>query len=131
MLVTASRPDTSLPIDVQGELALDGPADSAVTLTADGAQLVLAAPGWANLHALGPRSLAARRRALMTAVTALRTLSLTLHVRVDGRRAFGLGEGVKTTLLARLLGLASTDIRFSNLVSLLRSPAAAPRAGLR
>ena len=68
---------------------------------------------------------------LATAIGGLRALGLTLDVDVDGRRAFGLGDGVKTTLLARLLGLDSTDIRLSNVVSVLRSRAAAPDAGLR
>ena len=82
-------------------------------------------PGWATLHGLGPRSLLARRRALVTATRALRMSRLTLDVDVDGRRAFGLGEGVRTTFLARLFGLASADIRVSNLVSLLSARDAA------
>ena len=64
---------------------------------------------------------------LATSIAALRKLSMTLDVTVDGRRAFGIGDGVKATLLARVLGLASTDIRFSDLVSLLRSRGAARR----
>ena len=129
--MTASRPDNRLPIDVQGELRLEGPTASAVTLAAHGSRLRLAAPGWANLARLGPRSLLAQRRMLATAIGGLRALGLTLDVDVDGRRAFGIGDGVKTTLLARLLGLNSTDIRFSNVVSVLRSRAAEPDAGLR
>ncbi|MBT8083269.1 MAG: hypothetical protein KJO56_12665 [Gammaproteobacteria bacterium] len=129
--MTASRPDTALPIDVYGELRLDGPSQSRVTLRASGSRLTLAVPGWATLHDLGPRSLLARRRALVIATRALRTSRLTLDVDVDGRRAFGLGEGVRRSLLARLFGLASGDIRVSNVVSLLRSRGAARHADRR
>lgn len=131
VLAMASRPDPRLPIDVQGELRLDGPETSPVTLTADGSQLNLAAPGWASLHALGPRSLLAQRRTLATAIDALRTLGLTLDVSISGRRAFGLGAGIRPTLLARLLGLASIDIRFSDVFSLMRSRAAGRDADRR
>lgn len=129
--MTASRPDTALPIDVDGELRLDGPSGRPVALTARGSQLSLAVAGWANLNEFGPGSLRARRRALATAIKALRVLRLRLDVAVGGERAFGIGEGVKTTLLARLFGLPSTDLRVSNLVSLMRSRAAARRASRR
>ena len=100
-------------------------------LRAEGSLLTLALPGWATLQGLGPRSLLARRRALVIATRALRKTRLTLDVDVDGRRAFGLGEGVRTTLLARLLGLSSADIRVANVVSLLRPRGAARHAGPR
>ena len=128
MPVTVLRPKTLLPIDVQGEFRLDGPEARSIKLTAHGSRLRLAAPGWVSLHGLGPRSLLEQRRILATAVGALRTLSLSLDIFVDGRRAFGLGEGIRTTLLARLLGLTSADIRLSNVVTFLRSRAAAPYA---
>ena len=124
MLVTASKPDTAAPIDVQGELILNGPSDRAVMLTATGSQLVLDSPAWTNLQGLGPHSLAAQRCALVNVTSTLRTLSLTLQLRIDGRRTFGIGSGIKTTLFARLLGLPSTDIRLSHVVNWLRSRAA-------
>ena len=125
MLVTAPRPEPRLAIDVQGQLRLEGPTARAVTLSADGSQLRLEAPEWEDLHGLGPISLLAQRRTLATMTAALRKLSLRLDVNVAGRRAFGLGAGVKTTLLARLMGLSAVDVRISNVVSLLRSRAAA------
>ncbi len=129
--MTASRPDSALPLDIHGELSLQGPYGNAVTLTADGSQLLFATPGWESLHGLGPQSLAAKRRALATAAVALNKHRLSLDVSVDGHRAFGIGAGVKTTLLARFLGLASIDLRFSNVLSLLRSRPVARDAGLR
>ncbi len=123
--VTAPRPDIALPIDVHGELRLDGPSSGHATLSAKGPLLRLAVPGWATLHSLGPTSLPAKRRALKIAISTLKTSRLSLDVSVGGRRAFGLGEGVRTTLLARLLRLESADIRVKNVVSLLRSRGAA------
>ena len=122
--MTASKPDNTLPIDVHGELRLDGPSGRPATLTAEGSQLCLAVPGWANLAGFAPGSLTARRRAIIAATKTLSVMRLRLDIQVDGQRAFGLGEGVRTTLLARLLGLGSTDLRLSDLVSLLRSRAA-------
>ena len=118
--MTASRPDLALPIDVQGELRLEGPAADTLTLTARGSRLRLSARAWSGLRGLGPRSLAARRRTLGSAIRALTVAGLTLDITVEGRRAFGLGAGVTPSLLARLLGLSSTDIRLSNVISLLR-----------
>lgn len=122
--MTASKPDAVLPVDVTGELRLDGPSNSHVTLSGEGSLLRLGVPGWANLHGLGPRSLGAQRRALVNVTGMLNTLSLTLDVNIDGKRAFGLGKGVKTTLLARVVGLTSADLRFSHVVKLLRTRAA-------
>lgn len=125
MHVTVSRPDTLLPVDVTGEFRLDGPSSSRAILSAHGSLLRLAVPDWADLHGLGPRSIRAQRRALVTATGVLKRMSLTLDVNVDGQRIFGLGEGVRTTLLARLVGLTSADLRISNVVELIRSRAAA------
>ena len=121
--MTVSRPDITLPIDVRGDVCLVSPSGRQVTLRASGSELRLAVPGWAEFGQLGPRSLLAQRRALATALRSLRKLCLTLEVNVDGRRAFGLGHGVRTSLLARLLGLTSTDIRLATLVEFVRSRA--------
>jgi hypothetical protein len=94
-------------------------------LRAEGSELYLAVPRWAEFQRLGPRSLMTRRRALVTTIRALRKLSLTLRIDVAGHRAFGLGAGVRTTMLARLLGLPSADIRLSTVINLLRARAAA------
>ncbi len=123
------RPDTALPIDIHGEVLLHDPSGNAVTLRAEGSRIRLATRGWESLHRLGPQSLVAKRRALVAVIVALNKLRLTLDVSVDGHRAFGIGAGVKTTLPARLLGLASVDIRLSDVLRLLRSRAAAPHAG--
>jgi hypothetical protein len=123
--VTVSRPDITLPIDVRGDVCLVGPSGRQVTLRAAGSELLLAVPGWAELKLLGPRSLLAQRRALAATLRALRTLHLTLRVDVGGQPAFGLGHGVRTSWLARLLGLASADIRFAAVAQLLRSRAVA------
>lgn len=123
--MTASKPDTALPIDVQGDLCIDVPSGRQVRLKAEGSQLHLAVPGWAELSRLGPGSLLARRRTLAASTRALQRLSLSLHIQVDGQRVFGLGAGVKTSFIARLLGLSSADIRFSTVINLLRSRATA------
>lgn len=129
--VTVSKPDIRLPVDAQGELFLDGPNGCRVTAHATGSRLHVAAPGWSELRQLGPRSLMAKRRALKATIRALETLGLTLDLAVAGHRAVGLGAGVKPTLLARLLGLTSTDIRFSTVIEFLRSPATARPSGNR
>ena len=67
------------------------------------------------------------RRALATSINALKTLSLSVDVEIEGNRALGFGEGVKTTLVARLLGLNSADIRLATIIRLLRSRAAERR----
>lgn len=112
-----------MPIDVRGDICLDAPSGRRVTLRANGSELRLAVPGWAELGHLGPRSLLSQRRTLATALRSLRLLRLTLEVDVGGHRAFGLGPGVRTSLLARLLGLASADIRIATVVQLLRARA--------
>ena len=125
MPVTASRPDVLLPIDVRGDICLDGPSGRQVRLEANGSEIRLTVPGWAEFSQLGPRSLLSQRRALAATLRALQKLRLTLEINVGERRAFGLGAGVRTSLLARLLGLASADIRFAHVLKLLRSRAIA------
>lgn len=117
----APRPDITLPIDVRGDVCLVGPSGRELTLSATGSELRLAVPGWAELRQLGPRSLLSQRRALASALRSLKTLRLALQIDVDGLSAFRLGHGVRTSWLARLLGLASADLRFASLVQLLRS----------
>jgi hypothetical protein len=114
-----------LPVDVHGELCIDSPSGALIALQADGAQLRLTVPRWADLQQFGPRALLGQRRAIVTAIRALRTSNLTLNISVGGRHAAGFGAGVKTTMLARLLGLASADIRLSTIVNFLRARAAA------
>lgn len=121
--MTVPRPDITLPVDVRGNVCLVGPSGREITLEGTGAELRLAVPGWAEFNQLEPRSLLSQRRALAAMLRSLKTLGLTLNIDVDGQRAFGLGDGVRTSWLARLLGLASADIPFTNLVQLLRSRA--------
>ena len=125
MRVTASRPDIALPIDVRGDICLDGPSGRRVMLTATGSELHLAVPGWTELHQLGPRSLLSQRSALAATLRALNKLRLTLDIDVDGQSAVRLGSAVKPSWLARMLGLGSTDIRFATVIKLLRSRASA------
>lgn len=120
MLVTASKPDIKLPVDIHGELSLVGPSGLPVKLQGVGSRLRVAAPDWAELSQIGPRSLLTRRRVLKGLIRSLETLGLSLEVVVAGKRAFEFGAGVKATLLARFFGLASADIRFSNVFKLLR-----------
>jgi hypothetical protein len=112
-----------MPIDVRGNVCLVSPSGRELTLDATGSELRLAVPGWAELPQLGPRSLWSQRRALATALRSLETLRLRLRIDVDGRPAFGLGHGVRTSWLARLLGLASTNIRLADLIQILKSRA--------
>lgn len=123
--MTAPRPDIPLPIDVRGAVRFDGPAGSRVTLEGNGSALRLALPGWADAARIGPASLLATRRALVNALRLLDRACLTLAVEVDGQRALVLGAGVKPTLLARLLGMASADIRVATVARFLWSRATA------
>ncbi len=118
--MTASRPDTALPIDVRGDVRLDTPSGHRATLRATGSALYLDVPGWTDLDRLAPRSLMWKRRAVAAAIRSLDTLSLTLEVIVAGRRAFALGPGVKTTWSARLLGLGSADIRLTTIFEFVK-----------
>ena len=117
------KPDIDLPIDVVGNLHLEDPTGHLLRLKAEGSRLRLAVPAWAGLHGLGPRSLLGQRRRLAAATRSLQRLRLTLDIDVAGHRVFALGAGVKSSLLARLLGLGSTDIGFSTVVNFLRSRA--------
>jgi hypothetical protein len=129
--VTVLKPDRKTPLDIHGELCLDAPTGRQLKLSASGSRLSLDVPGWIELRGLGPRSLLAQRRRLAAMTRLLQRLRLTVDVDIDGDRAFGLGAGVKTSLLARLLGLTSTDLSFSTAIRLLRSRASAPRADRR
>jgi hypothetical protein len=121
--VTVSNPDARLPVNVRGDLRVDSPSGATLRLHADGNQLFLAVPRWAELDRLGPRSMMARRRALVDTIRHLRTLGLAMTIDVAGRRALGIGDGVKTTLLARMLGIRSADLRFSSVVNALKARA--------
>ena len=114
-------PETRLPIDLQGQLTLDGPSGRTLRLQARGSRLLLVSPGWPELRKLGPRSMMGRRKSLAATIRSLRALDLSLHVEVDGRRAAAFGAGAKTSLVARLLRLKSADIRFSTVVRFLAS----------
>ena len=127
--VTVLKPDIELPIDVVGNLHLESPLGNPLRLKAEGSRLLLAVPAWAELHGLGPRSLFVQRRGFAVATRSLRRLRLTLEINIDGHRAFTLGSGVKTSLLARMLGLGSTDIGVSSVVNFLRSRVSVLRAG--
>ncbi len=52
-----------------------------------------------------------RKATVVKAERALALAGLVCHVDVVGRRIASIGDGVTSTGLARLLGLASTDIR--------------------
>ncbi|MDJ0699500.1 MAG: hypothetical protein QNJ07_06545 [Woeseiaceae bacterium] len=122
-----SRPDTGLPVDVRGEVRFHGPSSREIALRAEGSKLFLALSCWSALTVPGWKNLREQRRALATSIDALKTLCLSVDVNVDGHRAFEFGEGVKTTLLARMLGLNSADIRLATIIRLLRSRAAERR----
>ena len=123
--MTVRRPDTRLPVDVHGDLCLATPAGGELRLTANGARLHLAVPDWADLARLAPGSLTGQWRALVAAIRVLRKMSLTLDIRVAGKPALALGEGVTTPVLARLLGLTSVDLRLGTLMRLLKARFAA------
>ena len=94
-----------------------------LSLRAEGSRLFLDVPDWTDLQTLGPRSLAAQRRALAGVTRALDKTRLSLTVNVAGQPALGFGDGVRTTLLARLVGLRSADVRFSAIIGFLRARA--------
>jgi hypothetical protein len=52
-------------------------------------------------------------------------MSLGLDIHVDGKKALALGEGVRTPVLARILGLTSVDLRLGTLMRLLKARLAA------
>ena len=126
MPVTASRPDIELPIGVRGDVCLETPSGRPASLTATGSTLLLTVPDWGGLAQLGPRSLLRRRRALAALIQTLETLCLHVDIVVAGRPAVALGRGVRTSWLARLLGLSSIDLGVATVLCLIRSRAAPP-----
>ena len=120
MLATLLKPESTLPLDVQGDFRLDAPSGRTVMLRADGCALTLDVPGRQELSAMAPRSFAQRRRALATASRHLSTLGIALNVDIAGRRLLAFGAGVRPTLLSRALRLESVNLPWSALVNLWR-----------
>ena len=119
MLVTASRPDRLLPVDIDGDIDLESPAGRTLRLAARGATMQLSVPHWQDLQSLGPRSLFAQRRSLVAAARLLMRLNVGLAIDVANRPVLHIGPGAKTSLLARLLGVSNASIGFATAIKLL------------
>ena len=111
--MTAPRPDSLLPVEVQGTLRLDTPGGQALALVADGDVLRLALPGWREARSLMPRSFRERRQALHAIARTLSLYGLSLSLEFRGQPVIGLGHQTRPSWLARILGLAPAHIRFS------------------
>ena len=106
-------PDALMPVDAQGSLRIDGPTGRALALMAEGDTLRLELPGWPEARAMMPRSSALRGRAVGRLGRALEAYGLTLSLESAGKPVFQLGQGVRPTWLARLLGLGPARIPLS------------------
>ena len=119
--MTASRPDRLLPVDIEGDINLQSPAGRTLKFAASGATMQLSIPDWQDLHSLAPRPLLAQRRSLLAATRLLSRLSLGLSIDVAGRTIMHIGNGARTTLFARLLGLRDTSISVRTALALLKT----------
>ncbi len=117
----APRPDIALPVDAVGSLRVDTPGGQRIDVVADGSRVRVEAPHWKELRQLGPRSVLARRRAVVRATRALEILGLYAEIDVAQRHALRLGAGTRPSLVARLLGLGRVSIPLASIVSLLRA----------
>ena len=110
-----------MPVDIDGDINLEGPVGRRLSFTASGASMRLAAADWQDLRSIGPRSLLAQRRAFVKAARLLERLDVGLSIDVAGRRVIRVGEGARPTVIARLLGLPKTTLPLGTAVSLLRA----------
>ena len=117
---TLPATEALLPIEVRGDLRLDGPSGGVVRLSGDGTGLRLDVPRWKDLTGLGPQSLLARRRIIISTARRLTMLGLSLDVAVQGRQLFRLGGNVRSSWLSRLLGLGPVYLPVSALLTAWR-----------
>lgn len=120
MLVTAFR--ANIPVEATGSLQIDTPTGRRVDVVADGSRLHVDMVEWSELDHVGPRSLFARRRAVVRAASLLGALGLYLNVDVSKKQAVRLGADTRPSLVARLLRLGRVDLPFATVVALLRRP---------
>ena len=116
----APRPEVFRPVDAEGTLRLDTPSGRSLKLVADGANLRLDVPRWADARAMMPRSFLGRRRAMRFAANMFATHGLTLSLESAGNSVMRLGHNTAPSWLARLLGLAPAYIPVSALRLLFR-----------
>ena len=116
----ALMPDALMPVDAQGSLRIDGPTGRSLALRAEGDTLRLELPGWPEARTMMPRSFASRSRAVGHLGRVLSAYGLTLSLESAGRPVLRLGQGVRPTWLARLLGLGSAHIPLSAITFILR-----------
>lgn len=109
----ALMPDVHMPVDAQGSLRIDGPTGRSLALMAEGDTLRLELPGWPEARAMMPRSFGARGRAIGQLGHVLSACGLTLSLESAGKPVLQLGQGVRSSWLARLLGLAPARIPLS------------------
>ena len=120
MLVTASRPDRSLPIEAQGRLRLDAPTGRALDLIADGDTLTLEVRSFRDIKSLVPHSARRRRHSARTLAGVLETYGLTFRMTSLGKSVFEVGQKTRPNWLARLLGLGPARIPLSAIGLLFR-----------
>ena len=102
-----------MPVDAQGSLRIAGPTGRSLALRAEGDTLRLELPGWPEARAMLPRSFALRGRALGHVSRALSAYGLTLSLESAGKPVCQIGQNVRPTWLARLIGLAPARIPLS------------------
>jgi len=116
----AHRPELFRPVGAEGSLRLDTPSGQSLNLVADGQELRLDMPRWADARAALPRSFRARRRTIRFVARTLATHGLTLSLESAGNPVMRLGHNTSPSWLARLLGLGLAHIPVSALRLLFR-----------
>ena len=99
-----------MPVEAQGSLRLDAPTGRSLEIVADGDELRLDVPTWAELRAMMPRSFRERGRAVRRMADILRIYGLTLSLESAGKPFFQIGHGVSASWLSSMVGLAPARI---------------------
>ena len=110
------------PLEIVGDVHASI-ADETVLITASRDTITVDIPslrvGLLALRGVGGRK--QRGETISRASVVLQLTALTLNVRITGGTVAVLGAAARPGLLSRILGLAPLELRFSGLVSLLRS----------
>ena len=116
----APRPEVFRPVDAEGTLRLDTPSGRSLKLVADGTNLRLDVPRWADARVMLPRSFRGRRQSIRSIANMFATHGLTLSLESAGKPVLRIGHNTAPSWLARLLGLAPAYIPVSALRLLFR-----------
>ena len=116
----APRPEGFQPVDIEGTLRLDSPSGQSLKLVADGTNVRLDMPRWADARAMLPASVRGRRQSIRFIASMFAKHGLTLSLESAGRAVLRIGFNTSPSWLARLLGLAPAYIPVSALRLLFR-----------